>query len=104
VSTLRLPQRTPEPVKAALVESEDQLKRGVERAAERIPDGAGILNELERTIEEVADPRLYAQLRRLLDQLDQERDEIRWRCRDVDVYTALDPIRIALRDLEAGFS
>jgi hypothetical protein len=86
-----------------LVESEDRLRRAVERAADRIPDGAGILNELERTIEDVADPGLYAQLRWLLDQLDQERDEIRRRCRDVDVYTGLDPIRIALRDLEAGF-
>jgi hypothetical protein len=99
---LRLPQRTPEAVKTALVASEDLLMTAVERAADRIPDGARILDELERSIEDVADPSLYAQLRRLLDQLDQERDEIRWRCRDVDVHKGLDPIRIALRDIEAG--
>lgn len=103
VHELRSPRRTPDVVKAALLESEDRLFHALERGVERLPDGARLLDELERTIEDVGDPGVYAALRRLLKQLDQEREEIRYRCRDVDVHRGLDPIRIALRDLEAGF-
>jgi hypothetical protein len=104
VLDLGAPQRTPAVVKAALLESEDRLIDAVDRAATQIPDGARLLDQLERTIEDVTDPQLYTAFRRLLEQLDEERGEIRNRCRDVNVHLGLDPIRIALRELEAGFS
>jgi hypothetical protein len=103
MTALREPQRTPETVKAALRASEKLLMSMVERAADRLPDGSATLDELERAIEDVTDPLLYRQLRHLLGQLDQQREEIRWRARNVEIHSGLDPVRIALRELEAGF-
>lgn len=103
MTALHAPQRITDTVKAALLASEDLLASTVERTADRLPDGSATLDELERAIEDVTDPVLYRQLRDLLGRLDQEREEIRWRARNVEIHSGLDPIRIALRDLEAGF-
>lgn len=97
------PQRTPAFLKDALRESEEQIIQAVEGSAEELGYSSQLLNDLERAIEDVHDLEVYWQPRQLLADLDRERAELRWRATHIDIHRKFDPIRIALRDIEAGY-
>jgi hypothetical protein len=93
VTSLRFPSRTSQAVKDALLESEDRLLTQMERSPERSPDrvsrSSRLLDELERAIEDLTDPGLYREMRRLLAELDNECERLRLDCPSVNVHSAL---------------
>ena len=86
------------------MESEDRIVDAIERTAVPSPAETRAFDELERSLEDIADPRLRADLQRLVSGLERQLVESQRRFLSIDVHRHFDPIRIVMCDLEAGFS
>jgi hypothetical protein len=87
----------------ATLETRDRIYGEIDQACACLPDDARLLDDLERAIDDVRDPATQAELRRLLAELDDYRDDVRSTLDRISVPDSLDPVRVVAKDLASGF-
>jgi hypothetical protein len=88
----------------------DSVQGHIERAAKRMPphviDDRRLRDNLERTIDDVSDDRVQAELRRLLADLDEHAEDrtafVERTLSRENAYASFEPLRVLAKDLEGG--
>jgi hypothetical protein len=89
-------------LRAAAQEAEDRVQGDFSKMVSGLPDDVRLRDELERVIDDVPDPDVQKELRRVLGAIDDHRERLRWAF-DLSVSSALDLVRTVATDVECGF-
>jgi hypothetical protein len=89
-------------LRLAMADVQNELERRIKTGHDLLACSARLVDEVERTIDDIADQRLRRELRQLVDMLDEHRATVDAGLAGISTYDLWDPLRTLVVDLRAG--